>query len=415
MGGSDLGASIEPIPPKLRYLNTWDLLFIWFGAGISIAEFWAGALLVPAVSLLTALVVNLVGHLIGNTLMGLIAIEGYVTGVPTMVLTRRPLGLKGSYLASSLNYLQLIGWTAVMNIVGAKALDATFAVLGYPSNYKLWIVVFGLLNTAWALAGPKKWRWLERLSVTLLLILIIWLAAVTLNTVGTIDWHFSTNELTTLQALDLVVAMPISWLPLVADYSRLSARGAFLGTFAGYFITSSLFYFVGGLSNMYLGMLDPIAIIATYGLGIPAMLIIILSTTTTTFLDIYSAAITFKNIKPGESLNRQVVIVGLLGTIIALMFPIEEYEWFLLLIGGAFVPLAAIMIVDYYVICRGKYEVDGLIGSKVPAVKMHGIVSWALGFIAYLTISAYLPWLGATLPSMLITSIIYYTLSWWAR
>lgn len=415
MGSNDLTTSIEPIPPKLRYLNTWDLLAIWFGAGISIAEFWAGALLVPAVSLLTALTVNLVGHLIGNTLMGLVAIEGYVTGVPTMVLTRRPLGLKGSYLASSLNYLQLIGWTAVMNIVGARALDITFTTLGYPSNYKLWIVIFGLLNTLWALAGPKKWRWLERSSVTLLFILIIWLTIVTLNTVGTIDWYFSTNELTALQALDLVVAMPISWLPLVADYSRLSTKGAFLGTFTGYFITSSLFYFVGGLSNMYLGMSDPIAIVATYGLGIPAMLIIILSTTTTTFLDIYSAAVTFKNIRPNESLNRQVLIVGLLGTLIALTFPMEEYEWFLLLIGGAFIPLAAIMIVDYYVICRGKYEINELFNSKAPAVKVNGMTSWALGFIAYLTISAYLPWLGATLPSMLITSIIYYILSWWSK
>lgn len=222
MGSEDVGSGIEPIPRNLRSLNVWDILAIWFGAGISIAEFWAGALLVPSVSLLAALIVILVGHVIGNALMGLVAIEGYVTGVPTMVLTRRPLGLKGSYLASALNYLQLIGWTAIMNIVGAKAIDTTFTLLGYSSNYRLWVVVFGLLNTLWALAGPKKWKWLERVSASLLLILMIWLTVVTLNTVGSIDWFYSTNTLTIPQALDLVVAMPVSWLPLVADYSRLS-------------------------------------------------------------------------------------------------------------------------------------------------------------------------------------------------
>jgi len=415
VGSEDVGSGIEPIPRNLRSLNVWDILAIWFGAGISIAEFWAGALLVPSVSLLAALIVILVGHVIGNALMGLVAIEGYVTGVPTMVLTRRPLGLKGSYLASALNYLQLIGWTAIMNIVGAKAIDTTFTLLGYSSNYRLWVVVFGLLNTLWALAGPKKWKWLERVSASLLLILMIWLTVVTLNTVGSIDWFYSTNTLTIPQALDLVVAMPVSWLPLVADYSRLSVGGVFLGTFVGYFISSSLFYFVGGLCNSYLGMSDPIAIISTYGLGIPALLVIVLSTTTTTFLDIYSAAITFKNMRPKESLNRQVVIVGLLGTLIALVFPMEEYEWFLLLIGGAFVPLAAIMIVDYYVVCRGKYLIEELVGGGVRSVRLVGIVSWVLGFITYMLISVYMSWLGATLPSMLITSVIYYLLSRWFK
>jgi NCS1 family nucleobase:cation symporter-1 len=209
--------------------------------------------------------------------------------------------------------------------------------------------------------------------------------------------------------------MPVSWLPLVADYSRLSVGGAFSGTFIGYFISSSLFYFVGGLSNAYLGMSDPIAIIATYGLGIPALLIIVLSTTTTTFLDIYSAAITFKNMRPKESLNRQVLIVGLLGTLIALIFPMEEYEWFLLLIGGAFIPLASIMITDYYVVCRGKYLIDELVGGKVRNVRVSGIASWVLGFITYMLISVYMSWLGATLPSMLITSAIYYILSRWFK
>jgi NCS1 family nucleobase:cation symporter-1 len=415
VGSEDVGSGIEPIPHNLRTLRGWDILAIWFGAGISIAEFWAGALLVPSISLLAALVVNIVGHVIGNTLMGLVAIEGFKTGVPTMVLTRRPLGLRGSYLASTLNYIQLIGWTAVMNIVGAKAIDTTFTLLGYPSNYKLWVVFFGLLNTLWALAGPKKWKWLERVSAILLLILIIWLTVVTLNTVGSINWLYSTNTLTIPQALDLVVAMPVSWLPLVADYSRLSVGGVFSGTFIGYFISSSLFYFVGGLSNAYLGMSDPIAIIATYGLGIPALLIIVLSTTTTTFLDIYSAAITFKNMRPKESLNRQVLIVGLLGTLIALIFPMEEYEWFLLLIGGAFIPLASIMITDYYVVCRGKYLIDELVGGKVRNVRVSGIASWVLGFITYMLISVYMSWLGATLPSMLITSVIYYVLSRWFK
>jgi NCS1 family nucleobase:cation symporter-1 len=142
----------------------------------------------------------------------------------------------------------------------------------------------------------------------------------------------------------------MSWVPLVADYSRLSRGGAFSATFIGYFASSSLFYFVGAYTNAYLGLMDPVSIIATIGLGVQAMLIIVLSTTTTTFLDIYSAAVSFKNIRPSEPLWRQILGVGVAGTSLALFFPVEEYEGFLLLIGGAFVPLATIMIIDYYVI-----------------------------------------------------------------
>jgi len=406
VGSSD----IEPIPRSSRPMSAWDLLAIWFGAGISIAEFWAGAILVPGVSLFTALIMIIIGHVIGNALMGLVAIEGYRVGVPTMVLTRRPLGVKGSYLASVLNYLQLIGWTAVMNIVGARAIDTVLVLLGYPSNLKLWIIIFGLLNTIWALVGPEKWKWLEKISAILLLILITWLTIVTINTIEEFDWGRGTGELPPLLALDLVVAMPVSWLPLVADYSRLSRSGAFWGTFIGYFISSSLFYFIGGYSNAYLGLSDPISIIATYGLGIPAMIIIILSTTTTTFLDIYSAAITYKNIKPKEPLNRQILIVGIAGTMLALIFPMEEYEWFLLLIGGAFIPLAAIMITDYYLIAKGNYNLEELIGGKITSIRTSGVIAWALGFTMYMAISIYASWLGSTIPSMIATSILYYTL-----
>jgi NCS1 family nucleobase:cation symporter-1 len=392
-------------------MDAWDLLATWFGAGVSIAEFWAGALLVPGVSLLTALVVNVVGHIIGNALMGLVAVEGFVVGVPTMVLTRRPLGVRGSYIPSALNYLQLIGWTAVMNVVGARAIDEVLSALDYPSNVQLWIVAVGALNTLWALAGPRRWRWLEKVSAVLLITLVAWLTAATVGTAGGIDWGVGSGNLPPLLALDLVVAMPVSWLPLVADYSRLCGGGAFWATFVGYLASSNLFYFIGGYTNAYLGLADPISIIATYGLGIPAMAIVVLSTTTTAFLDIYSAAVSFKNFKPSEPIDRQILVVGAAGTALALVFPVEEYEWFLLLIGGAFVPLAAIMITDYYLVARGRYDVEELLGGRAAPIRASGITAWALGFTTYILTSTYTPWLGSTIPSLIATSTIYYTLS----
>jgi NCS1 family nucleobase:cation symporter-1 len=240
-----------------------------------------------------------------------------------MVLARRPFGLKGSYLASALNYLQLVNWTAVMNIVGTRALASIFSALGHPVSLNTCIVAIGFLNTVWALAGPRSWSWswLEKASALLLLGLVGWLTIFTLRTGGGVDWSYGNKGLPSTLALDLVIAMPVSWLPLVTDYSRLSRGRAFSATFIGYFASSSLFYFVGAYTNAYLGLMDPVSIIATIGLGVPAMLIIVLSTTTTTFLDIYSAAVSFKNFRPSEPLWRQVLAVGVAGTALALFFP----------------------------------------------------------------------------------------------
>jgi NCS1 family nucleobase:cation symporter-1 len=392
------GYSIQPA--KKRIFTFFDLFAIWLGAGISIAEFWAGALLTPALPFLHAILVIIIGHIIGNLVMAAIAIPGYQTGLPTMVLARGALGIKGSFLPSGLNYLQLIGWTAIMLIVGAKAMDVVFH--GY---YYVWIVLLGLIVTAWAFVSPSIWKKLEKVAAALLLALSIWLTYVTLTRFSMEElFHYeATKEIGIMLALDLVIAMPLSWAPLIADYARFSkSKGiAFWGTYIGYFISSSLFYFIGSLTNAAIGEADPISIIASYGVGIPAMLIIMFSTATTTFLDVYSAAITFKNIKPAASAKKQIVIVGLAGIIIALLLPMEKYESFLLLIGGAFVSLTAIMIADYFII-KKKYDADELLkeGGKYwykNGYNYKAIAAWVIGFVFYILL-AFEGLIGYTIP-----------------
>ncbi len=391
------GFSIEPA--KKKFFTFFDIFAIWLGAGISIAEFWAGALLTPALPFLNAILVIIIGHLIGNLIMALIAIPGQQTGLPTMVLARASLGIKGSFLPSWLNYLQLIGWTAIMLIVGAKAMEAIF---GY---YRLWIVFLGILVTLWAFVSPTIWKKLEKISAVLLLALSLWLTYVTLTkfSIKEIFGYKATHNIGVMLALDLVIAMPLSWAPLVADYARFGKKKdiAFWGTFTGYFISSSLFYMIGSLTNATIGEGDPISIIASYGLGIPAMLIIIFSTATTTFLDVYSAAITFKNIKPKMDARKQIVFVGILGILLALFLPMEKYESFLLLIGGAFVSLTAIMIADYFVAKR-KYDANELLKEKSiywyrNGYNVKALMIWAIGFIFYILL-AFEGLLGYTIP-----------------
>jgi len=217
----DEGYEIKPVEKSKKTFTLITLLAIWFGAGISIAEFWAGALLTPALSLGMAILVIIVGHLLGNAIMGLIALEGEETGLPTMVLSRAPLGIKGSVLPSILNYLQLIGWTAIMLIVGANAMNAVSKAFGFES-YPLWVLLLGVLVTLWTYIGPKNWEKLEKIAALLLLALSLWLTYVTLKKFPLSDLLSKpgTGEIGAMLALDLVIAMPLSWAPLIADYSR---------------------------------------------------------------------------------------------------------------------------------------------------------------------------------------------------
>ena len=432
MGDKKYGYDIKPIPIHMRKYGFLDNFAIWFGAGISIAEFWAGAILVTSplsLNLKLALLAIIVGHLIGNLLLSLVGVMGVVSGLPTMVISRKPLGLKGSYLVSVLNYLQLIGWTAVMIIVGALAMDNVAQEIVGISLYSLWIIVLGLIVTLWSLVGPEKWRVLEKLAAVLLLILSTWLAYIVLNKydLGKLLSEPLMFTPAFWLGLDLVIAMPVSWAPLIADYTRFSKKvsDGFWGSYIGYFISSSLFYFLGAFSNALLGAMDPIGIIVFYGLGIPAMLIIIFSTVTTTFLDVYSAAITYKNIRPEADARKQIMLVGIIGTIIALVFPIHEYEWFLLLIGGAFVSLTAIMVMDF-IIDRKNYVPEKIINTNTY-YKLGTIMIWAIGFTVYILLAApslipslYIPLfseigsvMGSSIPTLILVSLLYtiYSLS----
>ena len=232
--------------------------------------------------------------------------------------------------------------------------------------------------------------------------------------------------------LDLVIAMPISWLPLVSDYSRFAkdSRSSFTGTWVGYFIISSWMYLVGLAASLATQSPDPAGVVMNlmlkFGWAVPALVIVLFSTFTTTFLDIYSTAISGLNILPKLGEQKGVVIGGVLGTVTALIFPaLLNYEDFLLFIGAMFCPLFGIVLVDYFLIRRGSIALDDLYrkdGSYQfwKGINPLAILAWAIGFVIYLGFSPMLmekvmrfkfafPWpIGSSLPSMILAGLFYW-------
>ena len=147
---------IEPTPKEERNLGGWDFFLLWAGAAVSLAEIWAGGLIVP-LGLGLGLWAILLGHLIGNTPFALGGLIGSRWGIPTMVSVRPSFGIRGSYFASALNVIQLIGWTAVMLIICGTAADAISKPYGF-SNPTLWIILSGAITTLWAVVGHRFWK-----------------------------------------------------------------------------------------------------------------------------------------------------------------------------------------------------------------------------------------------------------------
>lgn len=405
---------IKPIKKEEKNLAGIDFLLLWSGAAISLAEILAGGILVP-LGLVGGILAILAGHILGNTPLALAGVIGSEQGIPSMVSVRPSFGNRGSYLPAFLNVVQLLGWTAIMLIMGARSAEIISQKLWGYSNFQLWVILLGIITTLWAFFGHKTWKWLHRISVSALLLLSVVMTYVIFqeHSFAELAQIPSTSELSLATGLDLVIAMPISWLPLVADYSRFakSTCSSFWGTWLGYFVVSSWMYFIGLSAALATGSADPISLLLNLGWGIAALVIVLFSTFTTTFLDIYSTAVSALNIFPQLGERRGIIIGGVLGTLVALIFPIEQYENFLLFIGAMFCPLFGVVLVDYFILRQRKYLVEDIYKKGkywyYQGVNIRAIISWVIGVVLYQQGIKYGLWIGSSIPSMVIAGSLY--------
>jgi putative hydroxymethylpyrimidine transporter CytX len=353
--------------------------------------------------------------------MGLGGIIGSQHGITAMVSIRPSFGIRGSNLAAILNIIQLIGWASIMLIIGGRA----GAMLGNPlgglwASQHFWIVVIGLGTLIWALyTGRTIWKVMQTAAVIGLLLVVILMTWVSFKEFGGGIMTVQPQKMPFMIGLDLVIAMPISWLPLVADYSRFAERtsSSFWNTWWGYFIISSWMYLLGLMATLVTGDTDPGVMIlrtmGSIGLALPALIMVVFSTITSDFPDIYSATCSMLNISTKIGAKSLMWIAGILSILVALVFPADQYENFLLLIGGMFVPLFGIVLTDFFLIRKRELSIEALYEPEGEYWYTHGInliamMAWLLGFMVFETIAILKLSVGGSIPSMLVAGLFYY-------
>jgi len=340
-----------------------------------------------------------------------------------MVLLRPVLGIRGSYIPTILNILQLIGWGAFEIIVMAEAANGISQKLFGFSSFIFWVALFSLWCTLMAVGGPLMVvrEWIEKFAIWLVYGITIFLTWYLFShyDIGALLRKPGTGELPFWIGVDLVIAMPISWMPLVADYNRFArkAGAAFWGTYLGYLVANVWFYALGALFILALGTGDLIpAILALTG-GWVALVLILVDETDNAFAAIYSAAVSGQNIIPKVPQWVLVAIVGGICFVLGATVPIAQYEEFLLLIGSVFVPLFGVLAAQYFFVEKGGYKTEELYKAQgaywyAGGFNWRGMIAWVLGVAIYHYIARAMPWLGASIASFVVALVINVLLNW---
>ncbi len=395
-----------PVPAERRVFGAFEAFSLWFSLGIGLLVLQAGALLVPGLSLPAALAAIVAGSGLGALLLAAAGVVGSDTGLSAMGSLRLALGRRGAAIPAVLNAVQLTGWGAFEIIAMRDSANALANQTFGFSSPLLWTLLFGALATGLAIMGPVSFvrRFLRAWGLWLLLAGAGWL---TWRLVADYDFPIllakpGTGAMSFGAGVDLVVAMPLSWLPLIADYTRFgrTSGGMFRGSFAGYLLANIWFMALGAAYALIAeGDLLLTALAATGG-GI-ALLLIVIDETDNTFADIHSAAIstaTLVKVKP----THLALAFGALCTAIALLAPLAQYEGFLILIGSVFAPLFGVLLTDHFIVRRRRAA-----GAESRPVNLSGLAAWAIGIAAYQALSRLAPDIGATLPSVLAAAAVF--------
>ena len=377
---------------KERRTSIFENGLIWFGAGVSLAEILTGTYFAP-LGFAAGLSAILIGHLIGCIMLFLAGLIGGKVRKSAMETVKMSFGQKGSLLFAFLNVLQLVGWTAIMIYDGAIAASGIFDV-----SHIIWCLVIGALIILWLLIGITNLGKINTVAMAALFVLTLILCKVIFfsgEPVGKIDGE----SMSFGAAVELSVAMPLSWLPLISDYTR-EAKEPVKATAVSavvYGLVSCFMYIIGRGAAIYTGEYDIALIMVKAGLGIAGLLIIVFSTVTTTFLDAYSAGISSETLSSKLKGKYMAIIVAVIGTIGAIVYPMDNITNFLYLIGSVFAPMIAIQIADFFFL-----KSDRSSGSA----DVINIVIWVVGFVLYRCLMRVDIPVGNTLPDMVITILL---------
>lgn len=421
--GTAPNEALAPIADGARAFHWHDHLSLWFSLGVGLLVMQVGAYLVPAVGTREAVIAIVLGSLVGAGLLAWTARLGCESGLASAGLMHRTYGSAFARLPVLLNIVQLVGWTTFELVimregtqaVGKQAFGLAFdGAMGTVITTVLWgLVLLALL--AGSMVKLVR-RFVSRFGLPLVVLSLIWLTwqfAAQLKAQG-LDAFWSRQgdgSMGLFSALDLVIAMPVSWLPLVADYARHGQRGprgaagALGGTWLGYALANIWCYALG---VMVVSVAQPgtslvTALLLAQG-GLVALGLILIDELDNAYGDVYSGSVSAHSLRPRWSVRRWGLVIAVVCIALALVLPMHSLEPFLLLLSSVFVPLYGVILGRLGTGARwaqaGERRID-----------WGAAIIWVAGIVIYHACGKLAPQWGSALPALLAT----FVLAWLTR
>ena len=375
-----------------RKTSTFSNGLIWFGAGVSIAEIITGTYLAP-LGFKTGIIAIILGHIIGCVMLFLAGLIGGQTGKSSMETAAISFGKKGSSFFAVMNVLQLVGWTGIMIYDASLSAETIFS-----AGAKLWALIIGALIIVWILVGMKTLEKINVVAMLSLFVLTIVLCVQIMKNAGATVIGAS-DAMTFGGAVELAVAMPLSWYPVISDYTRYAEKpfAATLVSTITYGLVSSWMFIIGMGAAIFTETSDVAQIMVKAGLGIAGLIIVVFSTVTTTFLDAFSAGVSSVSVYGKINEKYAAVAATVIGTVGACLINMDDITNFLYLIGSVFAPMIAVLIADYFILGHDSSSIQFDTGR---------FVIWIIGFVAYRLLMQVSTPVGNTLPDMVFTMMI---------
>ncbi|MEW9530864.1 cytosine permease [Microbispora sp. NPDC049125] len=409
-----------------RTLGVLDQSAFWANLGVSLLGF-SGALFLldplggKPLTFTAAVVAAVVGSLIGTAMVGLAAIPGVRTGRPAMVLLRGLFGARLSYVPTVLNIVQMIGWGAFELWVISTGARAVF---GTAVPYGVWVVLAGGVTIALTIRPLGAVRLLRRYVTAGVVVSMIWLSVALFSRGPSLaggSWEAFAP------AVDYVIALSVSWVPMAADYARhsRSSGAAFGGVVGGYTIAQVACLALGIAALALVGndakqVWDPFV---AAPLGALFFGILVLREADQSFANVYSTTVSIQNLAPRMDRRVISVAIGLVTVVIALFVNVNSYAAFLSVIGAVFVPMFAVLVVEYFLLGGASRWNTA---DDAPS-RWLMVVPWILGFAAYWIVTAtptvgwwdhlwtgvregigfaHQPWMNAALAAFLVSALL---------
>lgn len=375
------------------------LFLLWIGAAISIAEIVTGTLIAP-LGWQVGLMAIILGHVIGCFVFLLPA--GYLSAQQNRTAikaTKTVFGEAGVTLFSLLNAVQLLGWTAVMIVNAQLAMNGIAKTLFHYQSVVVMSVIVAIMIVIWLLMNHN---WLFKINNIIVVLLAIGMVLILFTIIGEGRLKAGANlaPISFGSAVELNVTMALSWLPLIGDYTQHTDRPfkTSLASVSGYFIGSIAMFALGLFTVILTGQSDFTTVLSHSSMGLVALLIIVFSTVTTTFMDAYSAATNVANLVKTKRVNVIAIVITVLGLLIALFVSMAYYQNFLYAIGAVFTPLFAILFVSVFWM------------HQRLSITLN-FVWWVIGVVGYSWLQRLDFFLGTTFFLLLVLSIGLYLTS----